>query len=115
MARAIAFYTDVLGMTAQSFQPADGTTRWALLFGAQKINLHLAGASFVPHAARPEIGSADLCFLTDTPVEQWITHFATKDVALVEGPVKRSGAAQPLISVYIRDPDGALIEISNQI
>jgi catechol 2,3-dioxygenase-like lactoylglutathione lyase family enzyme len=113
MEASISFYQDVLGMQAQAFQAADGTTRWALKFGHQKINLHQQGAEFEPKALRATPGSADLCFLSDTPLEVWLAHFADHDIAVLEGPVRRSGAAGPIVSLYIRDPDQNLIEVSN--
>lgn len=108
----VAFYSMVLGMRAERFQPADGTTRTALAFGAQKINLHQSGAEFEPKAATPKPGSADLCFLTDGPLEDWQAHFAAHGVVVEEGPVARTGATGPIMSLYIRDPDGNLIEVS---
>ncbi|WGW04397.1 VOC family protein [Tropicibacter oceani] len=108
-----AFYRDVLGMTPQAFTPADGSTRWALKFGTQKINLHKAGAEFTPKARTPRPGSADLCFLSDTPIADWRTHLNDHDITIEEGPLLRTGATGPILSLYIRDPDGNLIEISN--
>lgn len=110
--RTIAFYRDALGMEAQQFHPADGTTRHALRFGVQKINLHQAGREFTPRAARPGPGTADLCFLTATPLSAWQAHLARCGVAVESGPVARTGATGPLLSIYLRDPDGNLIEIS---
>lgn len=106
---AIEFYTRALGMQEVSF----GADRKALAFGSQKINLHLAGREFEPKADRPTPGSADLCFLTDTPVEQYAAQLAALGVAVIEGPVARTGATGPLLSIYVRDPDGNLIEIAN--
>ena len=107
-----AFYT-ALGMTRVSFTTPSGEVREALTFGAQKINLHRAGAEFAPHAARPVAGSADLCFLSDTPLSEWQAHLTAQGIPITEGPVRRTGTTGPLMSIYLRDPDGNLIEISN--
>jgi catechol 2,3-dioxygenase-like lactoylglutathione lyase family enzyme len=107
---ALAFYTSVLGMTAVTF----GDGRHALAFGAQKINLHEAGREFEPKAAAPTPGSADLCFLTAEPLDAVLEHLRRAGVPVVEGPVPRTGATGPIRSVYVRDPDGNLIEIANQ-
>ncbi len=108
----VAFYCDVLGMRREVFRPADGTERVALVFGRQKINLHLAGAEFEPKAARPVPGSGDLCFLTEAPLADWQAHFGACGIAIEDGPVARTGATGPLLSLYVRDPDGNLIEVS---
>jgi catechol 2,3-dioxygenase-like lactoylglutathione lyase family enzyme len=112
---AVAFYERVMGMKETRFRAADGVERVALSFGQQKINLHLAGREFEPKAAHPLPGSADLCFLTARPLDHMIAHLKSCNVEILEGPVRRTGATGPLLSVYIRDPDRNLIEISNRI
>ncbi len=112
--KTVAFYSKILGMRAIQFTPEGSRPRWALKFGAQKINLHQARAEFDPKAAHPKAGSADLCFLSETPLIDWIQHLNCLDVAVEEGPVTRTGATGPISSIYIRDPDGNLLEISNQ-
>ena len=111
IAVTVDFYTRVLGMKEETF----GSGRKALSFGIQKINLHEAGKEFEPKAQHPLPGSADLCFLTRTPLQEVIAHLAQNRVPVIEGPVTRTGAQRPIRSVYVRDPDLNLIEISNQI
>ena len=106
-----AFYERMLGMEIVRF----GQGRIALSFGAQKINLHQAGKEFVPHAAHPVPGSADLCFITLTHLEQAMAHVRAQGVEILEGPVDRTGATGPMKSFYFRDPDGNLIEVSNYV
>ncbi|MEM9576396.1 MAG: VOC family protein [Pseudomonadota bacterium] len=112
IARTVRFYTDGLGMRGERFEVADGTRRWALFFGNQKINLHESGKEFEPKADRPTPGSADLCFLSKVPIDRWLVHLKAQGIAVEDGPVRRSGATGPIISIYVRDPDRNLIEIS---
>ena len=109
--RTADFYVRVLGMELIRF----GSGRTALAFGAQKINLHLYGNEFEPKAQVPLPGSADLCFLTSIPIEDVLSHLALCDVEVLEGPVMRTGATGPIRSVYFRDPDLNLIEVSNSV
>jgi catechol 2,3-dioxygenase-like lactoylglutathione lyase family enzyme len=104
-----AFYARVLGMDVVTF--AGG--RKALAFGAQKINLHEAGREFEPKAHAPTPGSADLCLIAAVPLDEAIAHLAACGVTIVEGPVTRTGATGPIRSVYFRDPDANLIEVSS--
>jgi len=92
-----------------------GEGRKALTFGNQKINLHRAGHEFEPKADRPTPGSADLCFISDTPIDDVIVHLQAEGVAIEEGPVRRTGATGPILSVYFRDPDHNLTEVSNPL
>ncbi len=111
VAASCAFYQQVLGMEVVTF----GAGRKALAFGTQKINLHQSGREFEPKAQRPTPGSADLCFLTSVPLAQVQAHLAACGVAVREGPVQRTGAQGPILSVYFRDPDLNLIEVSNRL
>lgn len=104
-----AWYRRVLAMKVVTF--AGGRT--ALAFGRQKINLHQQGREFEPKAAHPLPGSADLCFITHTPLDQVVAHLQANTVPIIEGPVQRTGALGTITSVYVRDPDGNLIEVSN--
>jgi len=106
--RTINFYSKVLGMEVIRF----GEGRVALAFGRQKINLHEAGKEFEPKANVPMPGSADLCFITNISLDDVIKHLRAQKIMIEEGPVMRTGALGPINSVYIRDPDQNLIEIS---
>jgi catechol 2,3-dioxygenase-like lactoylglutathione lyase family enzyme len=92
-----------------------GEGRHALAFGAQKINLHKADREFEPKAAAPTPGSADLCFLTNASVSEVVEHLEANSVEIIEGPVRRMGSTGPIISVYFRDPDGNLLEVSGRL
>ncbi|MEL7502547.1 MAG: VOC family protein [Cyanobacteria bacterium J06554_6] len=109
--RTCEFYSQVLGMKVITF----GAGRKALKFGNQKINLHQAGKEFEPKAAQPTPGSADLCFLTQTPLEEVISHLESCNVEILDGPVQRTGAIGLIMSVYIRDLDKNLVEIAVKI
>jgi catechol 2,3-dioxygenase-like lactoylglutathione lyase family enzyme len=109
--RTCRFYSEVLGMQTVSF----GEGRKALLFGRQKINLHQAGQELEPKAALPTPGSADLCFVSQMPLADVIKHLQSCKAAVIEGPVERTGATGPIESVYLRDPDGNLVEIANYV
>jgi catechol 2,3-dioxygenase-like lactoylglutathione lyase family enzyme len=103
-----AFYTKVLGMKEVTFQSG----RKAVRFGNQRLNFHEYGKEFDPKALRPVPGSADLCFITRDPIAQIMSHLEICGVKIIEGPLERTGALGPMISIYIRDPDQNLIEIS---
>ncbi|ARM10649.1 MULTISPECIES: VOC family protein [Rhizobium] len=111
IAASCDFYSRILGMSVETF--ADG--RKALKFGRQKINLHQAGHEFEPNARHATPGSGDLCFIAETPLADVIAHLQTGGIVIEEGPVERTGASGRLRSVYFRDPDGNLIEVSNPI
>lgn len=105
------FYTQVMGMDRETF----GEGRVALVFGKQKINLHEQGKEFEPKAAHPAPGSADLCFLTQTPLLEAMVFVQSHGVEILEGPVPRTGATGAIESFYFRDPDSNLIEVSNEV
>ena len=102
------FYARVLGMRVVTFSGA----RKALAFGAQKINLHQAGREFEPKAARPTPGSVDLCLITTNTLAEVAAQLAACGVAILEGPIDKTGATGPIRSIYFRDPDANLIEVS---
>lgn len=109
IATTVTFFERVLGMQKIEF----GEGRIALAFGRQKINLHQLGAEFEPHAGRVQAGSADLCFIIDDSLDEALEQLQNLGVEVIDGPVARTGAEGPLRSLYFRDPDGNLIEISN--
>jgi catechol 2,3-dioxygenase-like lactoylglutathione lyase family enzyme len=100
-----------MGMKKEVF----GNGRVALKCGSQKINLHELGKEFEPKASKPMPGSADLCFITQTPLNDAMAHVKSCGVEIIEGPVKRTGANGPIRSFYFRDPDHNLIEVANEI
>ena len=106
----VDFYTEILGMELVTFEG-----RKALTFGVQKINLHQRGHEFNPKAAHPTPGSSDLCFITPTPLADVIEYLTSQRVHVEEGPVERTGTLGKIRSIYLRDPDRNLIEISNYL
>ena len=103
------FYTRVLGMDVITF----GKGRKALAFGEQKFNLHEGGKEFEPKAEKPTPGAVDICLITRMPIEDVVPHLHSTGVTVIDGPVRRTGATGAIVSVYFRDPDGNLIEVSN--
>ncbi len=103
------FYSRILGMEVVTFS----NDRKALQFGQQKINLHQVGQEFEPKALKPTSGSADFCLITDIPLKQVINYIRLSGYEIADAPVKRTGAIGCIESIYLRDPDGNLIEISN--
>lgn len=109
-AACLAFYVDLLGMQLQVF----GHGRKALCFGDQKINLHIKGQEFEPKAHLPVPGSLDMCFIVDRPLAEFIPRIQSHGIRIIDGPVIRTGATGPLLSIYLRDPDLNLVEISER-
>jgi catechol 2,3-dioxygenase-like lactoylglutathione lyase family enzyme len=105
----VKFYESVMGMTKEAF----GEGRIALKFGDQKINLHEYGNEFEPKAKIPTPGSEDLCFITAIDLEKSVSHIESHGVEIIEGPIEKIGARGKMRSIYFRDPDGNLIEVSN--
>jgi len=110
-AACIRFYTEVMGMKLETF----GAGRKAFSFGSQKINLHVKGREYEPKAHLPVPGALDLCFVASVPLDRVIARLAEMGVPIIEGPVMRTGATSQLRSVYLRDPDLNLIEISELV
>ena len=109
--KTISFYSSVLGMKTIVF----GQGRVALKYGAQKINLHEFGNELEPKANKPTPGSSDLCFITNTPLNEAMAHVRSEGIEIIEGPVERTGANGSIRSFYFRDPDQNLIEVANEI
>lgn len=105
------FYTRVMGMNLEIF----GAGRLALRFGEQKINVHVRGHEFEPKAHLPVSGALDLCFIASISLEKVVAHLEAQQWPIIEGPVQRTGATGPIRSIYVRDPDLNLIEISERL
>ena len=105
------FYTRVMGMKLEIF----GAGRLALRFGEQKINVHVRGHEFEPKAHLPVPGALDLCFIASISLEEVVAHLKAQQWPIIEGPVQRTGATGPIRSIYVRDPDLNLIEISERL
>lgn len=110
VAQTRRFYERVLGMESREERPG----KWSLHFGTSKISLQDAAAS--PEIARDTVpGSGNFCLLTDTPIAAFVDHLRRQNVTIIAGPAKRAGATGPLLSIYLRDPDGNLVEVSNKL
>ena len=107
----LRFYTEILGMKLEKFE-TPGATRLALKFGQQKINVHEWGKEYTPRAHVAAPGTLDLCFIAAIPLEEVISRLKTNKVEILEGPVLKTGAISKIRSVYVRDPDLNLVEIS---
>lgn len=107
--RSLHFYCAILGMKEVTF----GQGRKAILCAHQKINLHEVGKEFEPKASHPLPGSMDICFITDKPIKEVMAELKAYGIEIIEGPVEKTGARGKMTSIYVRDPDQNLIEISN--
>ena len=115
--KTIDFYTNILGMKLEEFSLSldDNQIRYALSFGSQKINIHEEKKPIKPNALNPSSGSMDICFISKNKINDWVYHLVKKGINIEIGPEKKTGALGPILSIYIRDPDFNLIEISNQL
>ena len=115
--KTIDFYTNILGMKLEKFSTSfkNNEIRYAVSFGYQKINIHEEKKPLIPNALNPSSGSMDICFISKNKINDWVYHLVKKGINIEIGPEKKTGALGPILSIYIRDPDFNLIEISNQL
>jgi|TARA_A100001035_G_scaffold239475_1_gene204525 catechol 2,3-dioxygenase-like lactoylglutathione lyase family enzyme len=115
--KTIDFYTNILGMKLEKFSSSldDNQFRYAVSFGSQKINIHEEIKPIKPNALNPSSGSMDICFISKNKINDWVHHLVKKGINIEIGPERKTGALGPILSIYIRDPDFNLIEISNQL
>ena len=115
--KTIDFYTNILGMKLEKFASSldNEQIRYAVIFGSQKINIHEEKKPIKPNALNPSSGSMDICFISKNKINNWVHHLLKKGINIEIGPEKKTGALGPILSIYIRDPDFNLIEISNQL
>ena len=115
--KTIDFYTNILGMKLEKFFSSldNNQIRYAVSFGSQKINIHEEKKPFKPNALHPHSGSMDICFISKNKIKDWVNHLVQNKINIEIGPEKKTGAIGPILSIYIRDPDFNLIEISNQL
>ena len=115
--KTIDFYTNILGMKLEEFSSSldDNQIRYAVSLGSQKINIHEEKKPIKPNALNPSSGSMDICFISKNKINDWVHHLVKKGINIEIGPERKTGALGPILSIYIRDPDFNLIEISNQL
>ena len=115
--KTIDFYANILGMKLEGFPSSldDNQIRYAVSFGSQKINIHEEKKPIKPNAINPCSGSMDICFISKNKINDWVNYLIKKGINIEIGPEKKTGALGPILSIYIRDPDFNLIEISNQL
>ncbi|MDC3096044.1 VOC family protein [Alphaproteobacteria bacterium] len=115
--KTIDFYTNILGMKLEKFSSSlkNNQIRYAVSFGSQKINIHKEKKPLKPNALNPSSGSMDICFISQNKINDWMNHLEKKGINIEFGPEQKNGALGPILSIYIRDPDFNLIEISNQL